>query len=40
MQQPMGISEYELTRQLPEGLKSSLPSIAEIEAEIGGFGDE
>jgi len=40
MQQPMGISEYELTRQLPEGLKSSLPSIAEIEAEIGGLGDE
>jgi len=40
MQQPMGISEYELTRQLPEPFRSTLPSIAEIEAEIGGLGDE
>jgi predicted nuclease of restriction endonuclease-like (RecB) superfamily len=33
---PIGISEYELTRALPENLKSSLPSIEEIEAELGG----
>ena len=32
---PMGISEYELTKVLPESFKSSLPSIEEIEAEIG-----
>ena len=40
MQQPMGISEYQLTQHLPEQLQSSLPSIEAIEAEIGGFGDE
>lgn len=28
---PIGISEYELTRALPENLKSSLPTIEEIE---------
>lgn len=31
---PMGVSEYELTRSLPDNLKSSLPSIEEIEAEL------
>ena len=31
---PMGVSEYELTRALPEELKSSLPTIEEIEAEL------
>jgi predicted nuclease of restriction endonuclease-like (RecB) superfamily len=31
---PIGISEYELTRALPENLKGSLPSIEEIEAEL------
>src|SRR3990167_1980302 len=36
MHKPIGISEYELTRALPENLKSSLPSIEEIEAELGG----
>lgn len=33
---PIGVSEYELTQALPENLKSSLPSIEEIEAELGG----
>ncbi|MBU2621540.1 MAG: DUF1016 family protein [Proteobacteria bacterium] len=33
---PIGVSEYELTRALPENLKSSLPSIEEIEAEFSG----
>ena len=32
---PIGVSEYELTRALPDNLKSSLPSIEEIEAELG-----
>lgn len=32
---PMGVSEYELTHVLPDELKSSLPSIEEIEAELG-----
>jgi len=31
---PIGISDYELTRILPETLKSSLPSVEEIEAEL------
>ncbi|GBC61390.1 DUF1016 domain-containing protein [Desulfonema ishimotonii] len=29
---PIGVSEYQLTQSLPENLKSSLPSIEEIEA--------
>lgn len=33
---PIGISDYELTRALPESLKSSLPTVEEIEAELGG----
>ena len=31
---PIGVSEYELTRSLPENLKGSLPSIEEIEKEM------
>lgn len=31
---PIGVSEYELTRSLPDNLKSSLPSIEEIEQEL------
>lgn len=34
MNKPIGISEYELTRILPENLKSTLPSIEEIETEL------
>ena len=34
MNKPIGISEYELTRALPEEFKSSLPTIEEIEAEL------
>ncbi len=40
---PIGVSEYELTRSLPENLKGSLPSIEEIEWEMSrgeGGGDE
>lgn len=33
---PMGVSEYQLTQSLPDNLKSSLPSIEEIEAEFNG----
>lgn len=33
---PMGVSEYTITRNLPEELKSSLPTIEEIEAELEG----
>jgi predicted nuclease of restriction endonuclease-like (RecB) superfamily len=31
---PIGVSEYELTKALPENLKPSLPSIEEIENEL------
>jgi predicted nuclease of restriction endonuclease-like (RecB) superfamily len=31
---PIGVSKYELTRALPESLKSSLPTIEEIEEEL------
>lgn len=39
---PIGVSEYQLTQSLPENLKSSLPSVEEIEAEMSkgeGVGD-
>lgn len=31
---PIGVSEYELTRALPQRLKSSLPTVEEIEEEL------
>ncbi|MEY8252795.1 MAG: PDDEXK nuclease domain-containing protein, partial [Colwellia sp.] len=31
---PIGVSEYQLTQALPDNLKSSLPSIEEIESEF------
>jgi predicted nuclease of restriction endonuclease-like (RecB) superfamily len=32
---PIGISTYELTRALPQGLQSTLPTVEQIEAELG-----
>ncbi len=38
---PIGVSEYLITQSLPEELKSSLPTVEEIEAELGiEVGDE
>jgi hypothetical protein len=34
---PIGISQYELTKVLPDEFKSSLPSIEEIEVEFEGY---
>jgi len=34
MKKPIGVSEYELTRALPDNLKSALPTIEEIETEL------
>ncbi len=34
IQKPMGVSEYELTRALPDELKSALPTIEQIETEL------
>lgn len=31
---PIGISEYELIKAIPEDLKSNLPSVEEIESEM------
>jgi predicted nuclease of restriction endonuclease-like (RecB) superfamily len=36
---PIGVSEYIITKNLPDEFRSSLPSIEEIEAELSG-GDE
>ena len=38
MHKPIGISEYELTRSLPDNFKSALPTVEEIEAELDGLG--
>ncbi len=35
---PIGISEYELTRALPPSLRSALPTVEEIEAELSDAG--
>lgn len=34
MTKPMGVSEYQITENLPEQLRTSLPSIEQIEAEL------
>jgi len=36
MAKPIGVAEYQLMRDLPEALEHSLPSIADIEAELSG----
>lgn len=37
---PMGVSEYQLTQSLPDELKSSLPTIEQIEAELQQGGEK
>jgi hypothetical protein len=37
---PIGVSEYQITEHLPDDLRSSLPTIEQIEAELGEVGDE
>ena len=37
VEQPIGVSSYELTRALPQDLQTSLPSIEQIEAELQGL---
>jgi len=39
IQKPIGVSEYQLTQSLPNELKSSLPSIEEIEKELEGINE-
>jgi predicted nuclease of restriction endonuclease-like (RecB) superfamily len=38
--QPIGISEYQLAKSLPDNLKSSLPSIEELEEELRKAGEQ
>ncbi|MDF1533431.1 MAG: DUF1016 domain-containing protein [Methanosarcinaceae archaeon] len=40
MNKPMGVSTYQLMHALPENLRSSLPSIEELEAELSGMHEE
>ena len=35
---PIGVSEYQLTKSLPENLKPSLPSVEELEQELAELG--
>lgn len=37
---PIGVSEYQITEHLPDDLRSSLPTIEQIEAELGEVSDE
>jgi predicted nuclease of restriction endonuclease-like (RecB) superfamily len=37
---PIGISGFKLAESLPESLKGQLPTIADLEAELSGAGDE
>ena len=36
LSKPIGVSAYQLTEALPEGLRGSLPTIEELEAELEG----
>lgn len=40
MTKPIGVSEYQITENLPEQFRSSLPTIEQIEAELGEVNDE
>ncbi|MTS89351.1 DUF1016 family protein, partial [Proteus mirabilis] len=35
--QPIGISDYQLSKAIPENLKSALPSVEEVEEELASF---
>jgi len=34
IKQPIGVADYQLTKVIPKNLKSTLPSIAELEKEL------
>lgn len=40
MAKPIGVSSYELTRALPKELRSSLPSVEQLESELGAINRE
>ena len=39
VQKPIGVSEYQLTRAIPDRFKSSLPSIKALEDELAVLGN-
>lgn len=38
--QPIGVSDYQLTKTIPENLKSALPTVEEVEEELNKFVDQ
>ncbi len=40
MKVPIGVSEYTLSKALPKELKTNLPTIEEIEAELNEITDK
>ena len=38
--QPIGVSDYELTKAIPDNLKSALPTVEEVEEELNKFVDQ
>ncbi len=40
IEKPIGVAEYQLVRALPEPLVTSLPTVEQLESELGAIGDE
>jgi len=38
--QPIGVSDYQLSRAIPENLKSALPTVEEVEEELSKIVDK
>lgn len=40
MTKPIGLAEYQITENLPENIKTALPTIEELEAELSKVSDK
>lgn len=40
MTKPIGLAEYRITENLPENIKTALPTIEELEAELSKISDK
>ncbi len=40
MNKPIGLAEYQITENLPKEVKTALPTIEELEAELSKVSDE
>jgi hypothetical protein len=38
--QPIGVSDYQLSKAIPDNLKSVLPTVEEVEEELNKFVDQ